>query len=149
MKNLDPIFESEGNKNSTRLTTVDASRIPNSPPSDTCCSFALRLAGIAIMLAALTCLIYLLLMTAGFVSAIAFTTMFNSVVVAVGGLLGVSAPLAALSGTCASLGLTTTTASSLLAASVSLVTMGMGYGVFRSGKQPSVAETESSCCYHP
>lgn len=154
-KKLEETFKSCESAEKTEANPAPASaptHVSSNPPSDTCCSFALRMIGIAMMLAALTCLIYLLLMAASVLSTIAFTTVINSIVATVGGLLGISAPLATFSSACASVGLTTTAASNLLVAGVSLVTMGLGYGVFRSGKLASIDETEaeakSSCCYN-
>lgn len=101
-------------------------------------SFALRLAGMALMLAAITGLVYLALVAASLVSATVLTTMVNSIVVTVGGLLGMATPAAAFSAACAALGVSTVVGSNLLAASAGLVTFVTGYGLNRWG-QPTVA----------
>lgn len=113
--------------------------VPLAPRSNaTYFSFALRLAGMALMLAAITGLVYLALVAASLVSATALTTAVNSIVVTVGGLFGMATPAAAFSAACAALGVSTVVGSNLLAASAGLVTFATGYGLNRWG-QPTVA----------
>ncbi len=123
--------------NSQRSPSVAA--VPPAPQSNaTYLSFALRLAGIGLMLAAITGLVYLALVAASLLSATALTTAVNSIVVTVGGLLGMATPAAAFSAACAALGVSTVVGSNLLAASAGLVTFATGYGLNRWG-QPTVA----------
>lgn len=104
-------------------------------------SFALRMAGMAIMLAAVTNLIYLAIIFAGFLSSVAMTAAVNQVIVTVGGLLGMSAPMATFSSLCATLGMSTTLGSAVMATTTSLLGLGLGYRLFRCGK-PAAESTD-------
>ncbi len=117
--------------------------------SETSCSFALRLIGMALMLAAIVALIYLILAATGFISAIAFTHMTHSIVIMTGELLGVSAPLGSFSVACASSGLTSNATSGLIAGGMSLLSLGLGYGMFQSSQQESIGVSvrrNTGCC---
>lgn len=103
-------------------------------------SFALRMAGMAIMLAALTNLIYLTMIFAGFLSSVAMLAAVNQVIVTVGGLLGMSAPMATFSSLCAALGMSTTLGSAVMATTTSLLGLGLGYRLFRAGKPEEVSD---------
>jgi len=118
------------------------SRVQKVPPADTTLSFALRLAGMALIVTAITSLIYLVIVAAGFVSTVALTGVVNQVVVTVGGLLGMSAPAAALTQFFATYGISAVAGSELLAAGASLVTLGVGYGLRRLGQKPAAANDE-------
>ncbi len=113
-----------------------------STPEDTNFSFALRLAGMALIVTAITSLIYLAIVTAGFVSSVVLTGAVNQVVVTVGGLLGMSAPVAALTQFFATYGISAVAGSELLAAGASLLTLGVGYGLRRLGQKPAAANDE-------
>ena len=117
-------------------------RVDAVPPADTTLSFALRLAGMALIVTAITSLIYLAIVAAGFVSAVALNGVVNQVVVTVGGLLGMSAPAAALTQFFATYGISAAAGSELLAAGASLVTLGVGYGLRRFGQKPAAANDE-------
>lgn len=110
------------------------------PLADTYLSFALRMAGMAIMLAALTSLIYLAAVAASLVSAVALTAAVDQIVLAVGGLFSMAAPAAVFGSACAALGISTSAGSGILAASASLLTMGLGYGLMRLGKKLTAEE---------
>ena len=112
-------------------------------PSASYFSFALRLVGMLLMAAALINIIYLLLIAAQVFSTVALTAGMNQLLVTVGGLLGMSAPVAAYAGACASAGLSTTTATSLLSATGSALFGGIGYGMFRAGR-PAAAPDNST-----
>lgn len=114
----------------------------STPPTDTTLSFALRLAGMALILAAITSLIYLAIVAAGFLSSVAVIGMVNHVMVTVGGLLGMTAPAAALTQFFAAYGISTAVGSELLATSASLLTLGVGYGLRRLGQKPAAANDE-------
>ena len=113
-----------------------------STPEDTNFSFALRLAGMALIVTAITSLIYLAIVTAGFVSSVVLTGAVNQVVVTVGGLLGMSAPVAALTQFFATYGISAVAGSELLAAGASLVTLGVGFGLRRLGQKPAAANED-------
>ena len=112
------------------------------PPADTTLSFALRLAGMALIVTAITSLIYLAIVAAGFVSSVALTGVVNQVVVTVGGFLGMSAPVAALTQFFATYGISAVAGSELLAAGASLVTLGVGFGLRRLGQKPAAANED-------
>ena len=117
---------------------------PNSstPPTDTTLSFALRMAGLALIITAITSLIYLAIVAAGLLSSVAVTAVVNQVAVTIGGLLGMTAPATALTQLFATYGLSTAVGSELLAASASVVTLGLGYGLRRLGQKPVAANDE-------
>lgn len=114
----------------------------STPSTDTTLSFALRLAGMALILAAITSLIYLAVVAAGFLSSVAVIGMVNHVMVTIGGLLGMTAPAAALTQFFAAYGISTAVGSELLATSASLLTLGVGYGLRRLGQKPAAANDE-------
>jgi GTPase SAR1 family protein len=118
------------------------SRVQKVPPADTTLSFALRLAGMALIVTAITSLIYLAIVAAGFVSSVVLTGVVNQVVVTVGGLLGMSAPVAALTQFFATYGISAVAGSELLAVGASLLTLGVGYGLRRLGQKPAAANDE-------
>lgn len=126
--------------NNSEFNSPYRSQLPPSPSNDTYIAFSLRLAGMAIMLAALTNLIYLAIVATGFLSSVAVTAAVSQVIITVGGLLGISAPMSAFGNLCATLGMSTTLSSGLLAASASLVTLGIGYGLRSLGLQTSQTE---------
>ncbi|MCX7089916.1 MAG: ATP-binding cassette domain-containing protein [Legionellales bacterium] len=136
-------------------TTVKATAEPlqdlarESEPNGTYLSSALRLAGMAVMFAALTSLIYLALVAASLISAVTLTAAVNSVVVTVGGLLGIAAPEVAFAAACAAMGISATVGATLLAATASFVAMGMGYGLSRLGQPPVAPVAGEAVLAHP
>lgn len=119
--------------------TESANPAPQAP-RPTYFSMALYIAGMTLMLAALVSLIYLALVAASVVSAAMLMTAVNSVLVTVGGLLGMATPLATFSAACAGWGISAATGANLLATSVSLLTMALGYGLKRWSQSAAVAE---------
>lgn len=114
----------------------------NPPPSnDNYISFSLRIIGMALMLSALTSLIYLTIIAAGFLSSVTLTAAVNQIIVTVGGILGMSAPMATFNSLCAAFNVSTTLGSGIFATAASLITLGLGYGLRRLG-QPSSASEE-------
>lgn len=114
----------------------------STPPTDTTLSFALRMAGLALIITAITSLIYLAIVAAGLLSSVAVTAVVNQVAVTIGGLLGMTAPATALTQLFATYGFSTAVGSELLAASASVVTLGLGYGLRRLGQKPVAANDE-------
>ena len=113
----------------SRSYSVTEPANPTPQPRPTYFSMALYIAGMTLMLAALVSLIYLALVAASVVSAAMLMTAVNSVLVTVGGLLGMATPLATFSAACAGWGISAATGANLLATSVSLLTMALGYGL--------------------
>lgn len=109
------------------------------PPTDSYFALALRLAGMALIIAALTSLIYLAIVAAGWLSSVALTATVNQIVTTVGGLVGMSLPVVAFGNLCAAWGLSTVTGSGLVAATASLVTIGLGFGLRHLGRRPTPA----------
>lgn len=128
-------------ENSRTRYTPTRSR-SSTPPTDTTLSFALRMAGLALIITAITSLIYLAIVAAGLLSSVAVTAVVNQVAVTIGGLLGMTAPATALTQLFATYGLSTAVGSELLAASASVVTLGLGYGLRRLGQKPVAANDE-------
>lgn len=129
------------NKNSKKTSTLLDRIPPQVSQASSGFSFALRMAGMAIMLAALTNLIYLTIIFAGFLSSVAMIAAVNQVIITVGGLLGMSAPMATFSSLCAALGMSTTLGSAVMATTTSLLGLGLGYRLFRCGK-PAAESTD-------
>ena len=92
------------------------------PPTDSYLALALQLAGMALIITALTSLIYLAIVAAGLVSSVALTTTVTQIVTTIGSLVGMSLSL-------------TATGSGLVAATASLMTMGLGFGLRHLGSQ--------------
>lgn len=127
----------------TNMNAATNSRSTSSNPTplaDTYLSCALRMAGMAIMLAALTSLIYLAAVAASLVSAVALTAVVDQMVLTVGGLFSMAVPAAVFGSACAALGISTTAGSGILAASASVLSMSLGYGLMRLGKKPTAEE---------
>ncbi|HVT62513.1 MAG TPA: hypothetical protein VHD33_03385 [Legionellaceae bacterium] len=95
----------------------------------------LRLAGMALMVAAVINLIYLILILTHLASAYALMATMNHLVAAVGGLFGMSAPVAAYGNACASIGFSATTATEVLSVGASAVMGRLGMNLFRKGQE--------------
>lgn len=111
---------------------------PTPPPLRSRFSFALRMAGIAMMLAAVIGLIYIALAVANIVSAALLINLMNHIAVGVGSLLGASAStsLLMISQASASLHLSTTAFAGMCMAVPNVALLGVGFGVFRASKRP-------------
>ena len=122
----------------------------NRPPAPaSCCSFALRMAGMAMILAALIGLIYIALAVVNIISAAALISLMNNIVVGVGSLLGASAAtsLMTISQVGASLNVSTTAVAGMFMTVPSLVLLVAGYGAFRAGSQKPDQNPESNPDY--
>jgi len=134
--------------NSKQIQTQSATLTPPPPPPAPASgySFALRMAGIAMILTAVIGLIYIALVVVNIVSAAALIALMNHIVVGIGGLLGASTSTSLMT-IAASLNLSTTAAAGMLMAGPSLAVLAIGFGVFRAGQKAAVntqaAETPS------
>lgn len=131
-------------KSTTPSRSASGSMNPPPPNGDTYLSAALRLAGLALIVAAITSLIYLLVVAAGLASSALITGVVNQIVVTIGGFLGMGSPAAAFANLCAALGMSTATASGILVAGASLMTLGLGYGLRYLGRKPEAAGGDPS-----
>lgn len=115
-------------------------------PASRCCSFALRMAGMAMILAALIGLIYIALAVVNIISAAALISLMNNIVVGVGSLLGASAAtsLMTISQVGASLNVSTTAVAGMFMAVPSVALLVAGYGAFRAGGQKPDHYTEDN-----
>ncbi|MCX7090616.1 MAG: GTPase domain-containing protein [Legionellales bacterium] len=134
--------------NPKQIQTQSATLTPPPPPPAPASgySFALRMAGIAMILTAVIGLIYIALVVVNIVSAAALIALMNHIVVGIGGLLGASTSTSLMT-IAASLNLSTTAAAGMLMAGPSLAVLAIGFGVFRAGQKAAVntqaAETPS------
>jgi hypothetical protein len=113
---------------------------PIQQPAGSAFSFALRMVGLALMVAAVGSLVYLVLIAANVLSAVALTTAMSHVLATAGGVLGVTAPAVAFGNACAAWGISTSAATTVIAAASSMLVGLAGYGVFRCGK-PATEES--------
>lgn len=130
-------------KPNSELAEVSRTLFQELPVSaSSCSSVSLWWAGIALMLAGLAALIAIALLALQLLGAVTLTSLVSQFAVAVGGLFAMTAPasLGVLSTSCASVGLSTTTAAGLVGASVSLGLMGVGLSMFRCSKQAAAEE---------
>jgi len=118
-------------------------------PASRCCSFALRMAGMAMILAALIGLIYIALAVVNIISAAALISLMNHIVVGVGSLLGASTAtsLMTISQVGASLNVSTTAVAGMFMAVPSVALLVAGYGAFRAGGQKPDHYTEDNPGY--
>ena len=125
------------------------SKMSMSPAPASCCSFALRMAGMAMILAALIGLIYIALAVVNIISAAALISLMNNIVVGVGSLLGASAAtsLMTISQVGASLNVSTTAVAGMFMTVPSLALLVAGYGAFRAGSQKPAQNPESNPDY--
>lgn len=131
-------------KSTTPYRNSSGSMNPPPPNGDTYLSAALRLAGLALIVAAITSLIYLLVVAAGLASSALITGVVNQSVVTIGGFLGMGSPATAFANLCAALGMSTATASGILVAGASLMTLGLGCGLRYLGRKPEAAGGDPS-----
>ena len=126
---------------------MNGNSMPPAPAS--CCSFALRMAGMAMILAALIGLIYIALAVVNIISAAALISLMNNIVVGVGSLLGASAAtsLMTISQVGASLNVSTTAVAGMFMTVPSLALLVAGYGAFRAGSQKPAQNPESNPDY--
>lgn len=110
------------------------------PAAGSAFSFALRMAGLALMVAAVVNLAYLALVAANILSAVALTTAISHVVATAGGILGVTAPAVAFANACAAWGISTTAATAMIDAASTMLVGLAGYGVFRCGKPATATQ---------
>lgn len=108
------------------------------------CSCALRMAGMAMILAALIGLIYIALAVVNIISAAALISLMNHIVVGVGSLLGASTAtsLMTISQVGASLNVSTTAVAGMFMTVPSLALLVAGYGAFRAGGQKPAQNPE-------
>lgn len=108
------------------------------PPPRSRYSFALRMAGMAMMLAAVIGLIYIALAVVNIVSAAFLINLMNQIAIGVGSLLGASSStsLLMISQASASLHLSTTAFAGMCMAVPNVALLGVGFGVFRASKRP-------------
>lgn len=118
---------------STQSDGALGTKVPQ-PPAGSGFSFALRIVGLALMVAAVVNLVYLALIAANVLSAVALTTAMSHVLVTAGVILGVTAPAVAFANVCAAWGISTTAATTMIAAASTMLVGLAGYGVFRCGK---------------
>ena len=111
----------------------------NQPSTNSYFALDLQLAGMLLIMAALASLIYLAIVAAGLLSSVALTTIVTQIVTTIGGLVGMSMPAIAFGNLCAAWGLSTATGSGLVAATASLMTMGLGFSLRHLGSQPNSA----------
>lgn len=134
-------------------TPLRAGGTPNGrsiqPLTDSYFALALRLAGMALIIAALTSLIYLAIVAVGLLSSAALTATVTQIVTTIGGLVGMSMPATAFGNLCAAWGLSTATGSGLVAATASLMTMGLGFGLRHLGSQPTSAANAADLTVAP
>ncbi|MEI6095779.1 MAG: Rab family GTPase [Gammaproteobacteria bacterium] len=123
---------------------MNGNSMPPAPAS--CCSCALRMAGMAMILAALIGLIYIALAVVNIISAAALISLMNNIVVGVGSLLGASAAtsLMTISQVGASLNVSTTAVAGMFMAVPSVALLVAGYGAFRAGGQKPDHYTEDN-----
>jgi GTPase SAR1 family protein len=112
---------------------VSGAKVPQ-PRAGSEFSFALRMVGLALMVAAVVNLVYLALIAANVLSAVALTTAMSHVLATAGGILCVTAPAVAFANACAAWGISTTAATTMIAAASTMLVGLAGYGVFRCGK---------------
>ena len=124
-----------GSEHLSDTPDMNGNSMPPAPAS--CCSFALRMAGMAMILAALIGLIYIALAVVNIISAAALISLMNNIVVGVGSLLGASAAtsLMTISQVGASLNVSTTAVAGMFMTVPSLALLVAGYGAFRAGSQ--------------
>ncbi|MBP6917499.1 MAG: hypothetical protein KBB94_01115 [Legionellaceae bacterium] len=115
------------------------------------CSCALRMAGMAMILAALIGLIYIALVVVNILSAAALISLMNHIVVGVGSLLGASSAtsLMTISQVGASLNVSTTAVAGMFMTVPSLALLVAGYGAFRAGGQKPDQNPEDDPGFEP
>lgn len=107
-------------------------------PSSTWCSFALRMAGMAMILAGIIGLIYIALIIGNILTLHSLIALTNHIVTGIGALVGASAStsIATFGNVCANAGVSATTAASTMVAGISLGVGALGLCLFRAGKAP-------------
>lgn len=111
---------------------------PNPPAPANRFSFALRMAGMTMILAAVIGLIYIALVVVNILSAVALISMMNHIVVGVGSLLGASTStsLMTISQVGASLNVSTTAVAGMFMTGPTAALLAVGFGLFRAGQKP-------------
>lgn len=140
-RNLLHEFNQQNSRSARSLGTPTAAR---QSPANAMFSFVFRLTGMILMAAALINFIYLILIAAHIVSAAALTAGMNQILVTIGGLFGMTGPVASYANACAALGLSTSTATSILSASGGTLLGGLGYTLFRCGKPAAESTNPNS-----
>lgn len=134
-----------GDGNQAQSSVALTSTPPNPPAPANRFSFALRMAGMAMILAAVIGLIYIALAVVNILSAVALISMMNHIVVGVGSLLGASAStsLMTISQVGASLNLSTTAVAGMFMTGPTAALLAVGFGLFRAGQKPG-ANTQNT-----
>lgn len=106
-------------------------------------ALTLRIIGITLLAAAIANLVYLALIATQVISAVAFTSAMNQLIVSIGTILSMAEPLVAFSNAAAAIGFSAVAAGQIVSATSSVVTMGLGYGLFRAGKPAATTDNSA------
>lgn len=137
---LSPNYSADVHRQNTTSQLQGSQQRPK--PSSTWCSFALRMAGMAMILAGIIGLIYIALIIGNILTLHSLIALTNHIVTGIGALVGASAStsIATFGNVCASAGVSTTTGASAIVTGISLGVSALGLCLFRAGKVPQSDE---------